>query len=135
MSQKNTKPEAKEEMAAGLRPIGLSFSSYYYGAAGAYYLVYPLLQDPSLVPLYVLGALSVAGSFGIFRMTRWGLWLGFLLFPAQIIAPAFALQAAVQQQGFTQNSLAIAFAASLVALIIFATLAFLLVLDKRKIFK
>ncbi len=130
------KTEAGKEAPSGLRPVGLTFSSFYYAAAGIYYLAYPLLvQDPTIIPLYVLGALSLIGSYGVMKMTRWGVWLGILLFPAQIIAPAFALQVALQLPGLTQNYEAIAFASSLVVLIFFASLSFLLVLDKRKSFR
>ncbi len=136
MSEKDVKTEAGKEAPSGLRPVGLTFSSFYYAAAGIYYLAYPLLvQDPTIIPLYVLGALSLIGSYGVMKMTRWGVWLGILLFPAQIIAPAFALQVALQLPGLTQNYEAIAFASSLVVLIFFASLSFLLVLDKRKSFR
>ncbi len=136
MSEKDVKAEEGKEVPSGLRPMGLTFSSFYYAAAGIYYLAYPLLvQDPTIMPLYVLGALSLIGSYGVMKMTRWGVWLGLLLFPAQIIAPAFALQVALQLPGLTQNYEAIAFASSLVVLIFFASLSFLLVLDKRKSFR
>ena len=136
MSEKDVKTEAGKEAPSGLRPVGLTFSSFFYGAAGIYYLAYPfLVQDPMIIPLYVLGALSLIGSYGVMKMTRWGVWLGLLLFPAQIIAPAFALQVVLQLPGITQNYEAIAFAASWVALIFFASLTFLLVLDKRKSFR
>ena len=136
MSEKDVKAEEGKEVPSGLRPMGLTFSSFYYAAAGIYYLAYPLLvQDPTIIPLYVLGALSLIGSYGVMKMTRWGVWLGLLLFPIQIIAPAFALQVALQLPGLTQNYEAIAFASSLVVLIFFASLSFLLVLDKRKSFR
>ena len=135
MSKKDEKTEAGKETPTVFRPIGLTFSSFYYGAAGIYYLVYPfLVQDPTIVPLYVIGVLSLIGSYGIMKMTRWGVWLGLLLFPAQIIAPAFALQVALQTPQVSQNYEAIAFAASLIVLVFFASLSFLLVLDKRKSF-
>ena len=134
MSKKDAKPGAETEMS-GLRPVGLTFSSVFFGIAGIYYLVYPLIQDPTIVPLYVLGAASLIGSYGLLKMSRWGLWLGLLLSPAQIIAPAFALQVAMQLPGLTQNVQAIAFIASLGVLIFLGILSFLFVLDKRKSFK
>ena len=135
MSQKDMKPDERTDVTAGLRPVGLSFSSFFYAVAGVYYLVYPLLQDITLIPLYIIGVLSLLGSFGVMRMTRWGLWLGLLLFPAQVIAPAFTLQNTLQLPNFIQSYVAIAFAASLVMLLFLASLAFLLVLDKRRSFK
>ena len=134
MSKQETK--AKEATVAGLRPIGLSISSLYYAVSGVYYLAYPLaVQDTGIWPLYVIGALSLLGSFGVLRMTRWGLWLGLGLFLPQLIAPAFALMAAIGIPGVTQEPIALAFVASLIVLMFFAVLAFLLLLDKRRSFK
>ncbi|HEX4922403.1 MAG TPA: hypothetical protein VFV92_16890 [Candidatus Bathyarchaeia archaeon] len=134
MSKQETK--TKETTVTGLRPIGLSISSLFYAVAGVYYLAYPLaVQDAGIWPLYVIGALSLLGSFGVMRMTRWGLWLGLGLFLPQVIAPAFALMAALSISGVTQEPIAIAFVASLFVLILFASLSFLLILDKRRTFK
>ncbi len=131
MSEKGSKPDAEKESAAIIRPVGLTFSSFFYGAAGVYYLVYPfLVKDPTIVPLYIIGALSLIGSYGLMKMAKWGLWLGLLLFPAQITAPTFALQAVLPS--LNQNYEAVVFAASLIVLIFFASITFLLVLDKRK---
>jgi len=134
MSKQETK--AKGTPLPSLRPIGLTISSFYYAASGIYYLLYPLLvQDTGIWPLYVIGFLSLLGSFGLLRMTRWGLWLGLGLFLPQIIAPAFALMAAISITGVAQEPIAIAFVASLVILLFFASLTFLLILDKRRTFK
>jgi hypothetical protein len=134
MSRQETK--AKEATVTGLRPIGLSISSFFYAASGIYYLVYPLaVQDTGIWPLYVIGVLSLLGSFGVLRMTKWGLWLGLGLFLPQVIAPAFALMAAISIPGVTQEPVAIAFVASLGVLMFFASLTFLLILDKRRTFK
>ncbi len=135
MSSEKVKAEAEGEVASVGRPLGLTFSSLVFGIAGVYYLLYPfLVQDPTIIPLYVLGALSLIGSYGVMRMTRWGLWLGLLLFPVQVIAPAFALQAVIQQSALAQSVEGIGFIASLVVQLFLASLAFLLVLDKRKSF-
>ncbi len=135
-SEKTVKAASEGAKTAGLRPKALTLSSLIYGATGVYYLAYPLLiGDPTIVPLYAIGSLSVLGSLGVLRMSRWGLWLGLLLFPVQVIAPAFALQVALQLPGLTQNVQAISFAASLVGLLFLACLSFLLLLDNKKTFK
>jgi len=119
-----------------VRPVGLSFSSFFYAISGLYYLIYPLVvQDTTLYPLYVIGALSIVGSVGIMRVTRWGLWVGLALFPLQIVAPSFALMTALQYPGVASSSTALVYIASLVILMFFASLTFLLVLDKRRSFK
>lgn len=133
-----SKQEAKAEAAttAGLRPVGLSISSFFYAAAGVYYLAFPIAAaDAAIWPLYVIGALSLLGSFGVLKMTRWGLWLGLGLFGPQIVAPTFALMAVFQYPSLSQQPIDIAFVVSLVVLMIFASLTFLLILDKRRTFK
>jgi hypothetical protein len=138
MPKQEVKQESKEETTSAgvVRPVGLSFSAFFYAASGLYYLIYPfVVQDTSLYPLYVVGALSIAGSVGIMRVTRWGLWVGLALFPLQIVAPAFALMAALQYPGVASSASALAYIASLVVLMFFASLTFLLVLDKKRAFK
>src|SRR3989442_1967391 len=99
MPKQEVKQDSKDEaISAGVvRPVGLSFSSFFYAASGLYYLIYPfVVQDTSLYQLYIIGALSIVGSVGIMRVTRWCLWAGLALFPLQIVAPGFALMAALQ---------------------------------------
>jgi hypothetical protein len=129
------KTEVESELGPAFRPIGVSFSVLAFAIAGVYYLVYTVVQDPSLIPLYIIGGLSLIASLGLMRMTRWGLWLGLLMYPPQVIAAASALATTLETPGFTTYYVAIIFAASLVALIFITTLAFLLTLDKRKSFK
>ncbi len=140
MSKQETKPDTKATEA--MRPVGLSISAFFYATSGAYYLVYPIAaSDPSIWPLYVIGAFSLLGSLGVVKMTRWGLWLGLGLFLPQVIAPAFALMTALSYPQFSsfamvaQQPISIAFLASLVVLMFFASLTFLLILDKRRTFK
>ena len=138
MPKQEAKQESKEEAvsAGSVRPVGLSFSSFFYAVSGLYYLIYPLVvQDTTLYPLYIIGALSIVGSVGIMRVTRWGLWVGLALFPLQIVAPSFALMTALQYPGVASSSTALVYIASLVILMFFASLTFLLVLDKRRSFK
>lgn len=134
MSEKSAKSGPETE-TSGLRPVGLTLASIFFGVAGIYYLAYPLLQDPAIVPLYVLGAVSLIGSYGLMRMSRWGLWLGLLLSPAQVIAPLFTLQVAMELLSLVQTVEIVAFTASLIVLMFLGSLSFLFVLDKRKSFK
>ena len=137
MSKQTPKQEAKEETAeaASFRPVGLSIASFFYALSGIYYLAFPIVaQDTGAWHLYAIGAASLLGSFGVFKMTRWGLWLGLLLFPLQIVAPASTLLTVISYPGLWQQPIAIAFVASLFVLMFFASLTFLLVLDKRRSF-
>lgn len=136
MSQKEAKPESNQETVAAIRPIGLSLTTISYAIVGASYLVYPLLaQDVTLIPLYVIGAISLIGSFGVFKMSRWGLRIGLLAFPLQVIAASFALQVALRGLGLAPDYVIIGFAASLIVLLFLSVLSFLLILDKRRSFK
>jgi len=138
MPKQGAKQESKDEaVSVGVvRPVGLSFSSFFYAASGLYYLIYPfVVQDTSLYQLYIIGVLSIVGSIGIMKVKKWGLWLGLALFPLQIVAPAFALMAALQYPGVSSSSSALAYIISLAILMFFASLTFLLVLDKRRTFK
>jgi hypothetical protein len=133
MPRQETKQETRT--ITTVRPFGLSFASLFYAAAGVYYLVFPLvMQDYSLWYLFGLGALSLVSSFGIYRMLRWGLWLGLLLYLPHLVVPASALLTAVSYSGVFQQPIAIAFVLSLIILMFFATVVFLLLLDKRHSF-
>jgi hypothetical protein len=134
MSKQETKPET--EAREGLRPVGLSISAFFYAASGVYYLVFPIVaMDTGVWFLYPLGALSLLGSFGVLRLTRWGLWLGLGLFLPQVIVPIYAINSVLPYTSLTQPSIYVAFIASLAVLIFFASLTFLFVLDKRRTFK
>lgn len=87
-----------------------------------------------MIHLYILGAASIIGSVAILRLYRWGLWLGLLIYPPHLIAPASALFTAIAYTGVFQQPVAIAYVMSLIILMFFATLTFLLILDKRKSF-
>jgi len=134
MSKQETKPDTKATEA--LRPLGLSISAFFYAASGAYYLVYPIAaSNPSIWPLYVIGAFSLLGSLGVLKMTRWGLWLGLGLFIPQVIVPVYAINFVLPYASLTQQPIYVAFIASLAVLTFFASLTFLLILDKRRTFK
>ncbi len=133
MPKQETKQETK--VSSTLRPVGLSFASLFYSAAGVYYLAYPFAaSDLSLIHLYALGAASIVASYAIYKMFKWGLWLGLLLYPPHLVAPAYALFTAVSYSGVFQQPIAIAFVLSLIILMFFTTLTFLVLLDKRRSF-
>src|SRR5438093_13789807 len=126
------------EESAGMtsiRQVGISISSFFYALSGIYYLAFPIVaQDTGAWHLYVIGAACLLGSFGIFKMTRWGLWLGLLLFPLQMVAPSSTLLTVISYPGVWQQPIAIAFVASLFAPLFFASLTFLPCLYNRPTF-
>src|SRR5437660_8332556 len=98
-------------------PVRLSISSCFYALSGIYYLAFPIVaQDTGAWHLYAIGAASLLGSFGIFRMARWGLWLGLLLFPLPIVAPSPTLVTEISYPEVWQQPIAIRFVASLFVL-------------------
>ncbi len=132
MSESSSKTIETPEKSAVLRPWGVSFSFAANTIMGVYYLAYPLFRDVGLYPLYTLGVLSLVAAYGLFRMSRWGVWLGAALFPAQIVAPVFAFLATIEGPGIGSDYVVIVFAASLLVLMFLSTLTFLFILDKRK---
>ncbi len=135
MSESSSKAVETAETSAVLRPWGVSFSFAANTVMGVYYLAYPLLRDVDLYPLFTLGILSLGASYGLFRMSKWGVWLGAALFPAQIVAPVFAFLATIEGPGIQSDYVVIVFAASLVVLMFLSTMSFLFILDKRKSLK
>ena len=133
MSKQETK--ADTAVATGYRPVGLSIASFFYAASGVYYLAYPIAaQNTGIWFLYVIGVLSLLGSYGVLKMTRWGLWLGLGMFGPQVVVSGYALMTVLSGPGLT-SPITIGFIASLAILLFFASLTFLLILDKRRSFK
>jgi uncharacterized membrane protein (DUF2068 family) len=135
LPKQETKEDSRVIDTVVARPVGLSFASLFYAAAGIYYLAYPLaVQDYTLWYLFALGVVSLIASYGIYRLLRWGLWLGVLLYPPHLVVPASYLVSAISYSGVFQQPIAIALLVSLILLMLFATLAFLSLLDKRHSF-
>ena len=135
MSQQPAKAELESETSAVLRPWGVSFAFVANAIMGVYYLAYPILRDINLYPLYALGVLCLIASYGLMKMTRWGVWLGGALYAGQLVAPVFSFLPTIEGPGIGSDITIIAFAASLVVLMFLSTLSFLFILDRRKSFK
>src|SRR5436309_14706607 len=111
MSKQTPKQDAKEETAGAtsFRPVGLSISSFFYALSGIYYLAFPIVaQATAAWHLYAISAASLLGSFGIFRMARWGRCLGLLLLPLQIVAPSSTLLSVISYLRILQPPIYIA---------------------------
>ncbi len=127
--------EQETSTVAVARPVGVTFASVFYTASGIYYLAFPVVvQDLSLIHVFLLGVFSIATSYGLFRMARLGLWLGVLLFPPHTVMPLSTLLPTLSNPSVLQQPLTIAFVSSLIVLVFFASLAFLALLDKRRSF-
>ncbi|HZD13514.1 MAG TPA: hypothetical protein VE177_08370 [Candidatus Binatus sp.] len=137
-----SKPEAKAseselELESPKRTAGMSFASIFYIISGVYYVVIQpvLTQDLSAIHLYAIGILSILAGFLLLRVNKWGFWLGLLLFPVQIVTSAFGFEAEFVVAGGLTSPLDILFLASLIVLIFFASVTFLVLLDQRKNFE
>jgi uncharacterized membrane protein (DUF2068 family) len=129
--------ETDEEVSKGPRPVGLTFSSVFLLATGIYYIAYPLLaQDLTLLYLTgSIGAVSMIAGLGVWRLSRWGLWLGLISTPLQLVAASSYLLVIVQPPYQLSNLVVIGFIGGLVILIFLAVLSFLLLIDRRGSFK
>src|SRR3989442_4114644 len=62
MPKQEVKQESKDEaISTGvIRPVGLSFSSFFYAASGLYYLIYTfVVQDTLRYPFHIILACSL----------------------------------------------------------------------------
>jgi len=135
MTQTTQQSDTESEESIVSRPWGISFAFAASVIAGVYYLAYPILRDINLYPLYTLGVLTLLASYGLFKMNRLGGWLGAVLYPAQIVTPAFAFLSAIEGPGLGSDYTVIAFVISLGFLMFLSTLSFLFILDKRRSLK
>lgn len=136
-----SKPEAKSTQTpeAETKPLkrttGIAFASIFYFVSGIYYLAFPIItQDLTQVHLLAIGALSIVTGYLLLKVSKWGLRLGMLLFPVQIVTPAFGFQAEFNVAGALTSPLDLIFLGSLIVLIFFASVTFLVLLDQRRNF-
>jgi hypothetical protein len=130
-----TKQAAAAEMEQLKRTTGMAFAAVFYFASGLYYLAFPIVtQDLTQVHLLAIGVISIIAGYLLLKPQKWGLWLGLLLFPVQIVTPAFGFQAEFNVAGALTSPLDAIFLASLVVLIFFASVTFLVLLDQRRNF-
>lgn len=136
-----SKPEAKSkqtpeaETEALKRTAGIAFASIFYIVSGVYYLAFPILtQDLTQVHLLTIGILSIVAGYLLMKVSKWGLRLVLLLFPVHIVTPAFGFQAEFNVAGALTSPLDLIFLSSLIVLIFFASVTFLVLLDQRRNF-
>ena len=129
------KQEAEVETEALTRTVGVSYAALFYFASGIYYLAVPIaMQDYTLFHLFATGILSIIAGVLLLRMSKWGLWLGLLLFPVQLVLASAGFASEFMLAGALQSAVSVAFLASLGVLIFFGCVTFLVLLDQRKNF-
>ena len=116
-------------------PTGLRVAAIFYIILGIYMLAFPVLYDPSLYPLYIIGILSILSGVGILLLKKWALWISVALFPVMLMLSIVTLYYSVSVVGFYPDWESTVFHISLIAYLILTIIAFLLVVDRRREFK
>ena len=75
-------------------PIGLRIAAVFYIILGVYALVFPVLYDPSLYALYIVGGLSILCGAGVILLKKWALWITAILFPIMLTCLLYTSDAA-----------------------------------------
>lgn len=113
-------------------PIGLRVAAILYMVLGIYALVFPLLYDPSILFLYIVGGLSIICGIGTMLLKKWGLWISVALFPVMLMLSIVTFYYSISSLGFYPDWERALFNTSLVIYMILSVLGFLLVVDKRR---
>jgi hypothetical protein len=113
-------------------PIGLRIAAISYLILGIYALVFPVLYDPALFPLYIIGILSIICGVGVMLLRKWALWISAIIFPIMVAVSSVTVYYSVNELGFYPDWESALFNTSLILYLVLAILALLLVLDKRR---
>jgi len=117
------------------RSAGIWVALAIYALGGVYMLSFWMLFDRLAFHLAVLGILSLAISAALFKLSRWGFWLGLFTFPLFLTNAAYALLTSTGFVGWYPNLQTLAFNASMVVYLIFLCFGFLLLIDRRSLLK
>jgi len=113
------------------RTAGIWVPIIVYILGGAYMLAFWGLFDRGAYHLMVLGAVSLLIAVALFRLSRWGFWVGLFTFPIYFAVFLSALLTSVNLAGFYSNPQTTAFNTSMILYLIFLTFSLLLLIDKR----
>jgi len=117
------------------RSFGVWFSSAFYILAGIYIMIFPILYERSLFPLYFIAGACVIAGAGISLMWRWAFWLAMVAIPAVVTAFGSALFYSISNFGFNPDWSTGLFNVVNTLFLAFTAIAFLFLLDKRKEFR
>jgi hypothetical protein len=110
----------------------LRIAAIIYMVLGVYALVFPIVYDISLYPLYIVGGLSILCGAGVLLLKKWAVWISAALFPVMLMLSIATLYYSVSVAGFYPDWERMLFHLSLVIYLILSIVGFLLVIDKRK---
>jgi len=117
------------------RSFGVLFSSAFYILAGIYIVIFPILFERFLFPLYFIAGACVIAGVGIFLMWRWAFWLALIAIPAVVTTFGSVLLYSISNFGFNPDWSTALFNTINVLYLTFTAIALLFLLDKRKEFK
>jgi len=117
------------------RSFGVLFSSAFYILAGIYIVIFPILYERFLFPLYFIAGACVIAGVGIFSMWRWAFWLALIAIPAVVTTFVSVLLYSISNFGFNPDWSTGLFNTINALYLVFTAIALLLLMDKRKEFR
>jgi len=117
------------------RSFEVLFSSAFYILAGIYMVIFPILFERFLFPLYFIAGACVIAGVGIFLMWRWAFWLALIAIPAVVTTVGSVLVYSISNFGFNPDWSTALFNTINVLYLVFTAISLLFLLDKRKEFR
>lgn len=117
------------------RTAGIWIPLVFYAVGGAYMLGFWGLFDRTAYHLVILGGVSIVISVALYLLSRWAYWLGLFTFPLLFVDVAYALVFSVNVMGWYPDVSTGVFNASMVAYLVFLTLGFIFLIDRRNALK
>ncbi len=117
------------------RTVGLWVPLGFYAIGGVYMLAFWGLFDRAAYHLLVLGGISIIIAVALYFISRWAYWLGIFTFPLLFALFAYAIAFSVNVVGWDPNIPNAVLNASMVVYLVFLTLSFLLLIDRRNTLK
>jgi hypothetical protein len=117
------------------RTAGIWVPLVFYLVGGAYMLAFWGLFARTAYQLLVLGGISIIIAVALYFVSRWAYWLGIFSFPLMFALFAWALLFSVNVVGWYPNIPNAILNASMVVYLVFLSLSFILLIDKRNSLK
>jgi len=117
------------------RSFEVLFSSAFYILAGIYMVIFPILFERFLFPLYFIAGACVIAGVGIFLMWRWAFWLALIAIPAVVTTVGSVLVYSISNFGLNPDWSTALFNTINALYLALTAIALLFLLDKRKEFR
>jgi hypothetical protein len=117
------------------RTAGVWVPLVFYAVGGVYMLTFWALFDRAAYHLLALGGASILIAVALYLLSRWAWWLGLFTFPLFFALFAYALIFSVNVVGWDPDITNTILNASMVLYLVFLTLSFLLLIDRRSTLK